>query len=308
MAILCQPDLPSTKCGAAGGAGGIYGAWMVRTSFAPHSGDTSTDFGTIPNVDDRFIEVDENSEPATMKSNRMLWSAPYTTVARDAVNPLFSVSLKATPLLAYAWIACAAAHAHAISASVSLTVPERRVHNPHLLHSSRPFGGITSGRAKRETYFSAEQPPPAQDSRVPGQDEHQERPERPQAPPRQGSQTIDRLSAGQRFRPQDRIRKRSEYQAIYDKGQKISSGSFVLFVMSNDQGRPRLGITVTRRIGGAVRRNRAKRLLREIFRRHKAEWTNVDIVVNGRAGLPDAVYARLEQEFLTRLRPFRAPR
>jgi ribonuclease P protein component len=75
--------------------------------------------------------------------------------------------------------------------------------------------------------------------------------------------------------------------------------------MRNEQGRPRLGITVTRRIGGAVRRNRAKRLLREIFRRHKAELMNVDIVVNGRAGLPDAIYARLEQELMTRLRPFR---
>ncbi len=167
---------------------------------------------------------------------------------------------------------------------------------------------VESRESERETDFSAEQPSTAQDPRVPGEDEHQERPQRSQAPPRQGSQTIDRLSAGQRFRPQDRIRKRSEYQAIYDKGQKISSGSFVLFVMRNDLGRPRLGITVTRRIGGAVQRNRAKRLLREIFRRHRAELTSVDIVINGRAGLPDAVYARLEQELMSRLRPYRCDR
>lgn len=109
----------------------------------------------------------------------------------------------------------------------------------------------------------------------------------------------------QRFRPQDRIRKRSEYQVIYDRGQKLPSGSFVLFVMRNGLGRPRLGITVTRRLGGAVRRNRAKRLIREIFRRHKSELIEVDIVVNGRVGLPDADYARLEAEFLQRLRPFR---
>lgn len=161
---------------------------------------------------------------------------------------------------------------------------------------------------ERETDFSAEQPSQAQDPRVPVADEIEERPQRPQAPARQGPKTTDRLSAGQRFRPQDRIRKRSEYQAIYDKGRRIPSGSFVLFVMRNELGRPRLGITVTRRIGGAVRRNRAKRLVREIFRRHKAELANVDIVVNGRAGLPDADYARLEQELLSRLRPFRADR
>ena len=157
----------------------------------------------------------------------------------------------------------------------------------------------------REKDFSAEQPPAAQDARVPGADENEERTQRAQAPAGQGSPTADRLSARQRFRPQDRIRKRSDYQTIYDKGRRIPSGSFVLFVMRNALERPRLGITVTRRIGNAVRRNRAKRLLREIFRRHKAELTSVDIVVNGRSGLPDAQYAKLEEEFLARLRPFR---
>jgi len=108
-----------------------------------------------------------------------------------------------------------------------------------------------------------------------------------------------------RYRPQDRIRKRSEYKVVYDRGQRISSGSFVLFVLRNAMGRPRLGITATRRIGGAVQRNRAKRLVREIFRRHKADIDSVDIVVNARAALPGANYARLEAEFLSRLRPFR---
>jgi ribonuclease P protein component len=107
-----------------------------------------------------------------------------------------------------------------------------------------------------------------------------------------------------RFRPQDRIRKRSEYQVIYDRGQRIPSGSFVLFVLRNASGRPRLGITATRRIGGAVRRNRAKRLVREIFRRHRGELEDVDIVVNARAALPGAEYRRLEAELMSRLRPF----
>jgi len=108
-----------------------------------------------------------------------------------------------------------------------------------------------------------------------------------------------------RFRPQDRIRKRSEYKVIYDKGKRIPSGSFVLFVMPNALGRPRLGITATRRIGGAVQRNRAKRLVREIFRRHRGELESVDIVVNARASLPGAEYRPLEAEILSRLRPFR---
>jgi len=115
------------------------------------------------------------------------------------------------------------------------------------------------------------------------------------------------VTVSQSFRPQDRIRKRSEYKAIYDRGQRVPSTSFILFVTRNDLGRPRLGITVTRRLGGAVQRNRAKRLVREIFRRHKTELQNVDIVVNGRTGLPAAEYRRLEAEFLKCLKPFRKP-
>jgi len=160
-------------------------------------------------------------------------------------------------------------------------------------------------RKKREADVSTEQSSPAQDARVSDPDEHEERTARSEEKAGQGSQTTDRVKGDARFRPQDRIRKRSEYKVIYDKGQRIPSGSFVLFVMRNALGRPRLGITATRRIGGAVQRNRAKRLLREIFRRHRLELDSVDIVVNARASLPGAEYRRLEAEILSRLRPFR---
>jgi len=93
----------------------------------------------------------------------------------------------------------------------------------------------------------------------------------------------------------DRIRKRSEYQRIYAKGQKISSKNLVLFYLENDLERPRMGMTVTRRTGGAVQRNRTKRLLREWFRESREELPPMDLVINAREGIH-----RMSQDALSR--------
>jgi ribonuclease P protein component len=155
-----------------------------------------------------------------------------------------------------------------------------------------------------EAHLSAEQAPPEKNPRVPRSHANAGRPAGPEAAACQRTQASRGVSVDQRFRPRDRIRKRSEYKVGYARGRRIPSRSFVLFVAPNALGRPRLGITVTRRVGGAVKRNRAKRLIREIFRRHRAEFLDVDIIVNARMGLPEIEYARLESEFLKCLKPF----
>ena len=60
---------------------------------------------------------------------------------------------------------------------------------------------------------------------------------------------------------------------------------FAIFICNSGYHTPRLGLsTAARMVGGAVRRNRIKRLVRESFRQHQHELPNVDIVVNARAG------------------------
>ena len=86
------------------------------------------------------------------------------------------------------------------------------------------------------------------------------------------------------FTSAHRIRKRSEYQRVYENGRRASSKSFVLFSIANGLGRPRLGMTVTKRCGGAVERNRIKRLLREWFRASIQDLPPVDLVINAREG------------------------
>jgi ribonuclease P protein component len=68
-----------------------------------------------------------------------------------------------------------------------------------------------------------------------------------------------------KFRPEDRMRRRAEYLRAQKDGRRVHTGSFVLLVQPSE-GPTQLGITVTKRVGVAVVRNRVKRLVREVFR------------------------------------------
>jgi ribonuclease P protein component len=101
-----------------------------------------------------------------------------------------------------------------------------------------------------------------------------------------------------RFRREQRIRRRAEYQQIYDRGTRIRSRYSTVFIAPNDKGITRLGIAATRKLGGAVERNRAKRLIREVFRRNTLAQ-GFDIVVIPKRELLDASLTLLEADYRT---------
>jgi ribonuclease P protein component len=98
------------------------------------------------------------------------------------------------------------------------------------------------------------------------------------------------------FAPADRIRRRVEFQEVYGRGTKLQGRYSTVFLLRRQSGSVRLGIAATRKFGGAVERNRAKRLIREVFRRNKIA-APFDIVVVPKRGLLDASLTVLESDY-----------
>jgi ribonuclease P protein component len=69
-----------------------------------------------------------------------------------------------------------------------------------------------------------------------------------------------------------RILRRAEYRQIQDHGRKIHTAHLLLFSAPCDGDQPRLGIVATKKVGNAVVRNRLKRRVREVWRRHRGEF------------------------------------
>jgi ribonuclease P protein component len=94
-----------------------------------------------------------------------------------------------------------------------------------------------------------------------------------------------------------RLVRRGEFEAVYRRGRRRSSRSFVVFCLPTGRAETRFGISVKRALGNAVRRNRIRRRIREILRHERPEIaTGWDIVVHPRTEVATAPFAALRRE------------
>src|ERR1700754_3687826 len=101
-----------------------------------------------------------------------------------------------------------------------------------------------------------------------------------------------------------RIKKGRDFSRVRQEGERLVLGCMI----ANWRKLPvdsihRLGVVTSGKIGNAVVRNRARRLLREAFRRHQYDLTQpVDLVLVARASIVGKGFAEVEKDFLTTLR------
>jgi ribonuclease P protein component len=102
----------------------------------------------------------------------------------------------------------------------------------------------------------------------------------------------------EKFPQAERLRKRIEFKrAEKNKVARLVTKHLVILAAPNDLPRVRIGLTASKKIGGAVIRNRAKRLLREIYRRNKYLFPQGhDYILIAKNSMGDTGYHDLTQE------------
>jgi ribonuclease P protein component len=104
------------------------------------------------------------------------------------------------------------------------------------------------------------------------------------------------------LRATDRLKRREDFRRTQDGGRKHHSRHFLVVVHDRGDDAPaRIGITVTKKVGNAVERNRVKRLVREVFRNERARFpVGCDVVFIARDGAPTLGYEQVLAEVPTR--------
>jgi ribonuclease P protein component len=127
----------------------------------------------------------------------------------------------------------------------------------------------------------------------------------PQPPDRVAPRAAGPRPAGRTFLKQERIRRRKDFLAIYYKGSKSAHGGLAMHALATGHMHTRFGLSVGRKFGRAVERNRIKRRLREIFRLCKHELKpGYDVVITVRREAAGRSYDQLREsvhELLTTL-------
>ncbi|MDZ4197896.1 MAG: ribonuclease P protein component [Kiritimatiellia bacterium] len=97
-----------------------------------------------------------------------------------------------------------------------------------------------------------------------------------------------------------RLIRPAQFEKVYGQGRKAVGRHLILWALPAEVNSGiRLGVVASRRVGGSVQRNRARRLLREAFRRRRSEMkSGADVVIVARRSLVEASFREADEDLL----------
>lgn len=106
-------------------------------------------------------------------------------------------------------------------------------------------------------------------------------------------------STYQRLKASERLVRKADFERAYAKGKRLSSRWFIAYVFTTTVEPLRVGVVASRRVGGAIERNRAKRRLRDVFRRNRPSMpVAADVVLIARPTISQASYREIEKTYV----------
>jgi ribonuclease P protein component len=115
-----------------------------------------------------------------------------------------------------------------------------------------------------------------------------------------------------RFRAEQHLRRQGDFRAVREAGRRVPCGAFTLTFLRRDppiDAPARVGVVASiAAVGNAVQRNRARRRMRELFRRHQALVpAGCDLILTARSAFNRTAFPELERKFAEACRQLVAP-
>lgn len=95
-----------------------------------------------------------------------------------------------------------------------------------------------------------------------------------------------------------RVKKNQDFQALFDAGKSAANRKFVVYHLPRGQAHYRLGLSVSKRLGNAVTRNRIKRRLRHIVKELENQLETQDFVIICRQGVQELDYQEMKKNLI----------
>ncbi|HFH9836710.1 TPA: ribonuclease P protein component [Streptococcus suis] len=95
-----------------------------------------------------------------------------------------------------------------------------------------------------------------------------------------------------------RVKREQDFNAIFTQGENVANRRFVIYHLHREQRHFRVGLSVSKKLGNAVTRNRIKRRIRHVLLDLKPQLVTDDFVVIARKGVEELTYQELKQNLL----------